>query len=284
VQNRAKVRAFLTTRRARITPAQAGLPVLGRRRVEGLRRSEVAALAGVSVEYYAKIERGALAGVSAGVLEAIARALRLDDVERAYLVGLAQEANGNTAVLRARHDRPVVVRPALQWSLDNLTAPALVLTDRTDTVAANLLGRAVYRDLFAGADGTPNFARFTFLDPVARTLFADWEHLADLIVATLQTACGLDARDAALCALVGDLSAASDDFRRRWDRHDIGAHASGDCVIHHPVVGDLTLSWESMDLRADPGLTLKVFAAEPGSPTARALDLLASWSLAGSAP
>ncbi len=278
VNNRAEVREFLTSRRAKITPERAGLPTSGQRRMPGLRRSEVAALAGMSVEYYAKLERGTLAGVSAGVLEAISRALQLDDAERAHLLRLAQAANGSTALLRTRRARPSTVRPSLQWSLDAITSPAVVVNNRQDVLAANLLGRAMYSDVFQDPGGTPNFGRFTFLDSAAHRFYPDWDLAADMLVANLRTAAGKDPHDKGLHDLVGELSTRSDDFRRRWGSHNVRTHGTGVKSFRHHVVGDLELAYESMDLRAEPDLTLTIFAAEPASPSAQALSLLASWA------
>lgn len=277
MDNRSEVRDFLTTRRARITPERAGIPAGGQRRVPGLRRSEVASLAGMSVEYYAKLERGSLAGVSAGVLEAISRALQLDEAERAHLLRLAQAANGSNVLLRPnRRPRQWTVRPSLQWSLDAITVPAAVTNGRQDVLAVNHLGRAMYTDLYA--DPAPNFGRFIFLDSAARRFYPDWNMHADMLVANLRTAAGKDPHDKGLHDLVGELSTRSDDFRRRWGAHNVRTHATGIKEFRHHIVGDLSLSYESMDLRADPDLTLTVYSAEPDSPTAHALTLLASWA------
>ncbi|MBL7255852.1 helix-turn-helix transcriptional regulator [Paractinoplanes lichenicola] len=278
MDNRAEVRDFLISRRAKIGPEQAGLPVVGQRRVPGLRRSEVAGLAGVSVEYYAKVERGTLSGVSAGVLDAIARALRLDDAERAHLLRLAHEANGSNALLRPRRPRQWQLRPGLQWSLDAITAaPAIVGNNRSDLLAANALGRAMYSDVYADRSGPPNFARFTFLDSAARRFYPDWDLAAAMTVANLRTAAGKDPHDKGLHDLVGELSTRSDDFRRLWGAHDVRTHGTGVKRFHHRVVGGLELAYESLDLRAEPGLTMTVYAAEPESPSAESLRLLASW-------
>ncbi|MGI5184088.1 helix-turn-helix transcriptional regulator [Dactylosporangium sp. CA-152071] len=279
MNNRAEVRDFLTTRRAKMTPEQAGVPTAGQRRVPGLRRSEVASLAGMSVEYYAKLERGALAGVSAGVLEAIARALRLDDAERAHLMRLAQEANGSSVLVRPSH-RPkrFTVRPSLQWTLDSITAPAIVVNNRQDLLAANLLGRAMYSDVYASAAGAPNFGRFTFLDSAARRFYPDWNLAADMLVANLRTAAGKDPRDKGLHDLVGELSTRSDDFRRRWAAHNVRIHGTGTKTFRHHIVGELELAYETMDLRAEDGICMTIYAAAPASPAAQALALLASWA------
>ncbi|WP_433824401.1 helix-turn-helix transcriptional regulator [Actinoplanes sp. CA-015351] len=279
MDNRAEVRDFLTTRRAKITPERAGLPAFGQRRVAGLRRSEVASLAGMSVEYYAKLERGQLAGVSAGVLDAIARALQLDEAERAHLVRLAQEANGSGALLRpVRRPKQWTIRPSLQWSLDTITSPAILANNRQDLVASNLLGRAMFADLHAGAGDAPNFGRFTFLDSAARRFYPDWSLAADMFVANLRTAAGKDPHDKGLHDLVGELSTRSDEFRRRWGAHNVRTHGTGVKTFHHHVVGGLELAYESMDLRAEPDLTLTIYAAEPESSTAHGLSLLASWA------
>ncbi|GIG90554.1 helix-turn-helix transcriptional regulator [Plantactinospora endophytica] len=280
MDNRTEVREFLTSRRARITPGRAGLPVSGQRRVPGLRRSEVAALAGMSVEYYAKLERGTLAGVSAGVLDAIARALQLDDAERAHLLRLAHEADGSNAVLRPRRrSRQWPVRPSLQRSLEAITtAPAIIGNNRLDLLAANHLGRAMYSDHYTAPTGPPNFARFTFLDSAARRFYPDFDLAADMCVANLRTAAGKDPHDKGLHDLVGELCTRSDDFRRRWGAHNVRSHGTGVKRFHHHIVGNLELAYESMDLRAEPDLTMTLYTAEPGSPTEDALQLLASWA------
>jgi transcriptional regulator with XRE-family HTH domain len=279
VTNRVEVRDFLTSRRAKITPERAGIPAAGQRRVPGLRRSEVAALAGMSVEYYAKLERGSLAGVSAGVLEAIARALQLDDAERAHLMRLAQEANGSNALVRpSRKPKQWSIRPSLQWSLDAITAPAILVNHRSDLLATNHLGRAMHSDLYADRATPPNFARFTFLDSAAHRFYPDWNMFADMTVANLRTAAGVDPHDKGLHDLVGELSTRSDDFRRRWGAHNVRIHGTGVKHFRHHVVGDLQLAYETMDLVAEQGLKLTIYAAEPDSPTAHALTLLASWA------
>ncbi|WP_328472698.1 helix-turn-helix transcriptional regulator [Actinoplanes sp. NBC_00393] len=285
MDNRAEVRDFLTSRRAKVTPERAGIPAGGQRRVPGLRRSEVAALAGMSVEYYAKLERGALAGVSAGVLEAISRALQLDEAERAHLLRLAHEADGSNAVLRPRR-RPKqwTVRPSLQWSLDAITVPAILVNNRQDLLGVNHLGRAMHSDLLADPVSPPDFGRFIFLDSAARRFYPDWNLAADMLVANLRTAAGKDPHGKGLHDLVGELSTRSDEFRRRWGAHNVRIHGTGVKQFRHHIVGELTLAYESMDLRAETDLTLTIYSAEPQSPTAHALTLLASWAAAATQP
>ena len=283
MDNRTEVREFLVSRRAKISPAQAGLPEYGARRVPGLRRGEVAALAGVSIEYYSRLERGALNGVSATVLDALARALQLDDAERAHLFNLAHAADGTSAGMRPRR-RPSkrwTPRPTLQWVLDRFTAPALVRNGRMDLLAVNHLGRAMHAAVYeaTAAGAVPNFARFTFLHlDAAHDFYPDWDTAADTCVAILHTEAGRDPHDKELHDLVGELSTRSDAFRRRWGTHDVRAHGAGSKRFHHAVVGDLDLAYESLDMVSEPGLTLTFYAAEPASPTAHALDLLASWT------
>ena len=247
----------------------------------GLRRSEVASLAGMSVEYYAKLERGSLGGVSASVLDAIARALQLDEAERTHLFHLAQAADGTSAAMRPRRRSREhwTVRPSLQWTLDSITTgPVIVGNNRSDLLATNLLGRALYADLYNDPNGAPNFARFTFLDSAAHRFYPDWELAADTTVANLRTAAGQDPHNKSLHDLVGELSTRSDEFRSRWSSHNVRTHGTGIKHFHHHIVGGLTLAYESLDLRAEPGLTMTIYAAEPDSPTAQALALLASWA------
>lgn len=282
VDNREEVREFLTSRRAKITPERAGLPSGSRRRVPGLRRSEVAALADMSVEYYAKLERGTLSGVSPAVLEAVARALQLDDAERAHLLLLAQAADGSDALTRPRRRRTKgqwVPHRSLQWTLDAITAgPAFVRNGRMDVLAANDLAHAFYSDVYATPHNHSNLARFTFLDPASRRFYPDWEPAADVTVAILRTEAGRNPHDKDLHDLVGELSTRSDEFRTRWGAHDVRHHGSGTKRFHHHAVGDLTLAYEGLEMAAEPGLTLTVYTAEPGSPSEDSLRLLSSWS------
>ncbi|WP_329030247.1 helix-turn-helix transcriptional regulator [Streptomyces sp. NBC_01423] len=282
MDNQNEVREFLTSRRAKISPERAGLPAGPRRRVPGLRRSEVAALSDVSVEYYAKLERGNLAGVSPAVLEAVARALRLDDAERAHLLRLAQAADGTDALTRPRRRRTRdqwKPHRSLQWTLDAITAgPAFVRNGRMDVLAANDLARAFYADVYADPHNQANLARFQFLDPASRRFFPDWDLAADIAVAILRTEAGRSPHDKELHELVGELSTRSDEFRTRWGAHNVRNHGTGTKRFHHEVVGELTLAYEGLEMAAEPGLTLTIYTAEPGSPAEEALRLLASWA------
>jgi len=279
-----EVSTFLTSRRARITPERAGVVSHGHRRVAGLRREEVAQLAGVSTDYYARMERGDLGGASEEVLDALARALQLDEPEREHLFDLARTAAaGSRARRRTAPARRPALRAPLQQVLDAITdAPAFVRTGSRDVLAANALGRALYSPLYESArlsgHALPNSVRFAFLDPRARTYFSDWERTADDAVAALRGEAGRTPYDRSLTDLVGELATRSEEFRTRWAAHDVRHHRSGTKHLHHPVVGDLVLTFEVMDLPADPGLTLAVYTAAPGSPSADALQLLASWA------
>ena len=277
MQTRSEIREFLTSRRAKITPAQAGLTAYGPRRVPGLRREEVAVLAGVSVPYYTRLERGDLSGVSEGVLEALARALRLDDAERAHLFDLARAAGPMTK--RRRRSAPKQIRPGLQRLFDAITgAPALVQNGRLDILAANQLARALYSELFRDPTQPANHARFNFLNPRAYDLYPDWERGADDGVALLRAEAGRDPYDRELTDLIGELSTRSEEFRARWADHNVRLHQTGAKRFHHPVVGELTLTFEMMELAAEPGLNLLTFTAEPGSKSDEALNLLGSWA------
>ncbi len=288
MDNRSEVREFLTTRRAKLTPTDVGLPDIGQRRVPGLRRGEVAALAGVSIEYYAKLERGSLAGVSASVLDAIARALRLDDAERTHLFHLAQAADGPSKMRRPRRRsrKAWTPRSSLTWVLDTITGgPAFVRNGRMDLLATNPLGRAMHSSLYERSKGTvPNFARYQFFDEDSHRFYRDWDTAADVCVAILRTEAGRDPHDPLMHDLVGELATRSEEFRRRWSSHDVRIHGAGTKTFHHTAVGDLELAYESVDMLSDPGLTLTIYAAEPASRTAEALSLLASWTAVEAAP
>lgn len=277
MDSRREIRDFLVTRRGRITPEQAGLRVYGgTRRVPGLRREEVAMLAGVSVDYYTRLERGNLGGVSETVLEALARALALDDAERAHLFDLARSASGSARPRRRPAQR---VRPAVQRVLDAMTGvPALLRNGRFDLLAGNDLGRALYAGAFDGAVRTPNTARYLFLDPRSQDFFIDWDRSAEDAVAILRSEAGRFPHEPALSDLVGELSTGSEVFRTLWAAHDVRFHRTGLKRLHHPVVGALELSYEALELPADEGLTMLVYTAEAGSRSAEGLALLASWA------
>ncbi len=267
---------FLRSRRSRLSPEDAGLTSWGgNRRVKGLRREEVALLAGVSVEYYVRLERGNLGGASQAVLDAVANALQLDEAERAHLHDLARTSSTRAGI--GRQTRPTV-RPQVQWLLDSMSdTAAYVRNARIDILATNALGRALYAPLFE-MPGKPNVARFVFLDPRSTDFFVEWSKVAGESAALLRTLAGENPYDQGLTELVGELSTRSETFRTLWAAHDVRQHRTGIKRFHHPVVGELTLSYESMALTADPGLRLNAYVAEPASRSAEALGLLASWA------
>ena len=278
VDNRNDIREFLASRRAKITPEQAGLPNFGgHRRVPGLRREEAALLAGVSVDYYTRLERGNLGGASDSVLESLARALSLDEAERAHLFDLARAA---TAAAPSRQKQiPHRVRPNVQRILDAITeAPAMVRNGRMDFLAANRLGLALYSDLVNSPAKPANSARFAFLDPRAGEFYADWDRTANDIVAVLRAEAGSNPFDRGLSDLIGELSTRSATFRTRWAAHNVRFHRTGVKRVHHAIVGELHLTFEAMELAADPGLTMIVYGAEPDSASHDALRVLASWA------
>ena len=263
------------TRRARITPEHAGLyvPDGDIRRVPGLRREEVADLASVSADYYTQLERGHIDGASDSVLNAIARALHLNEAERLHLFHLARP---DAAARRA--SSPSSIRPTVQRTLDAFTGPALVRNRRWDYLAANTLGRAVYTEIFDGRTGPPNHVRYVFLDDRARTFFDDWTAVAHDTARILRSEAGHDPHDPGPAELIEELSQTSTEFRTIWERHDVRLPAAGRHLFHHPVVGDLDLVFEAAALRADPGLTLLLATADHGSPTESALHQLAAMS------
>jgi transcriptional regulator with XRE-family HTH domain len=275
---RAEIRQFLTTRRAKLTPTQAGLPAYGgNRRVPGLRRQEVALLAGISIEYYTRLERGNTRGVSDEVLEALARALQLDEVERAHLADLVRTENASRP--GRRRATPQRVRPSVQRLLDSMTGTAAFLRNgRLDILAANQLGAALYAPAFLDPVRPVNLARFIFLDPKSTEFYGDWDGIAHAAVGSLRAEAGRAPDDRALTELVGELSVRSQQFRVRWAAHDLDYYRSGVQPFHHPLVGDLTLNYDALELPADPGQTIVAYTAEAGSPARHALDLLASWT------
>lgn len=281
MDNRAEVRDFLMSRRAKLTPKDAGLPAGANRRVAGLRRAEVAVLAGVSVEYYSRIERGEIAGASSSVLDAIAQALQLNDTERAHLFDLARTADGVPVSRRTRRrpDKPAPPRPSLQWMLETITdGVAFVRDAHQDLIAINTLGRAFYAPMIGDGGRPVNMARFQFLDPASRDFYPDWELFAEMCVAVMRVEAGRDPHDRAMQDLVGELSTRSDTFRRLWGAHDVRTHGAGTKRFTHPVVGELTLAYEELAVTAEPGLVMLIYSAEPGSPSAERLKLLDSWT------
>jgi transcriptional regulator with XRE-family HTH domain len=281
MDNHSEVREFLVSRRAKLTPEMAGLPSGQNRRVAGLRRSEVASLAGVSVEYYTKIERGAIAGASSSVLDAIVRALQLDDTERTHLFDLARAADGIplSGRPRRRTNKNAVNRPSLQWMLATITGGIAVVSNANqDILATNDLGRAFYSPVIGDGGLTPNLARFQFLDPAARDFYPDWDLFAGMCVAIMRARAGHDPGNKAMHDLVGELSTRSDTFRTMWGAHDVRTHGTGTKRFNHPIVGELSLAYEELSITAEPGLVLMVYTAEPGSLSAERLQLLASWA------
>ncbi len=273
-----EISEFLTSRRARITPQQVGLASYGARRVPGLRREEVAVLAGVSVPYYTRLERGDIRGVSDSVLEALAAALQLDEAERAHLFDLVRASHPTPARPRQRKATHRV-RPDVQWTLDAITgAAAFVGNNRLDLLAANQLGRALFMDLYATSTEPVNNARFVFLDPRAETFYRDWDRVATETVAILRWAAGRNPHDRDLSDLVGELATKSDEFRVRWAAHNVRFHHTAIKELRHPVVGDLSLTFNRLDIAADEGLAIFTYAAEPGSRSDDALKVLGSWA------
>jgi transcriptional regulator with XRE-family HTH domain len=274
---RTEIKEFLSSRRARITPEQAGLPAYGaNRRVKGLRREEVALLAGVSVDYYVRLERGSLTGASDEVLLALAEALQLDEAERGHLFHLARQTPSSPR----RRRTTVTVRPALQQVLDAVTnAPAWICNGRYDVLATNQLARALYSPVLAETRRPANTARFVYLNPeAAEAFFVDYDRIAGDVAAKLRMEAGRNPHDEDLIALVGELSTRSELFRRRWASQDVRLHRSGRKRLHHPAVGRLDLDVESLELPAEPGLLLNVYTAPADTTTADGLALLASWA------
>jgi len=278
--NRAEIRDFLATRRARLTPEQVGLPAGGgRRRVAGLRREEVAVLAGVSTDWYARLEKGHISGVSEDVLNAVARALQLDEAEHAYLFDLARAARPASRTPRPRKQAPVP--PRVQWMLDSMTgSAAFVRNGRMDVLAINALGRALYSPMYIDDRRPANIARYQFLDPSAQEYFPEWNGAANVTVALLRAEAGRDPHNKELRQLVGELSTLSEEFRARWAAHNVRIHHAGKKQFNHPEVGPLDLVYHSVDLASDDGrvLDLTIYTAEPGTASADRLVLLASWA------
>ena len=273
-----EIRDFLTSRRARVTPEQAGVPTFaGVRRVPGLRREEVAHAAGISVDYYNRLERGKTTTASPEILDAIARTLQLDPTEHDHLFDLfatTRRPSGRSS----RRVRQLTVRPTLQRVLDGLDMPAFVESPRLDILAANHLGRALYTWPGENTRVPFNVARYLFLDPRAAEFYPDWETMARNQVALLRTETGRDPSHPELINLVGELSTHSDRFRTLWAAHDVRKYREGPKRFRHPIVGDLEFIGESLDVSSTPGLTVLAYTVEPGSATAEAMILLASWA------
>ncbi|GAA2531944.1 helix-turn-helix transcriptional regulator [Winogradskya humida] len=277
MDHNAELKQFLRSRRAKLRPEDAGLPQQPGRRVPGLRREELAALAGVSVDYYVRLEQGRNLNPSEAVVDAIARALRLDDAERDHLFDLSRARRGRRpAAMRAQQVPPTVFR--LLESLDAAATPAFVVGRRMDYLAVNRMARALICDFNALPAQDRNNVRFMFLDPYARELYPDWASVASETVAVLRSYAGRHPDDPALTALVGELSVKCDDFRRRWADHEVHVRTSGSKRYRHPVVGTLTIDYQALQLPEDAEQTLFVYTASPGSESAEALRLLASWT------
>ncbi|MFJ9695613.1 helix-turn-helix domain-containing protein [Kitasatospora sp. NPDC101183] len=275
MDQRTELSEFLRSRRARLRPEDVGLPGTTRRRVPGLRREELAQLAGVSTAYYIRLEQGHGENVSASVLEAVARALRLGPAEREHLLRLVRPSR------RGAPTRPQRVRPAFQHLLDAMDGvPAYVLGRRMDVIAWNRLAAALLGDFGALAPERRNMARLVFLDPASRELYTDWEGKATDTVGSLRLDAGRDPDDPRLASLIGELSLGSADFRRLWADHGIQDKGHGAKRLHHPVVGPLSLCYETLR-PADAGQELVTYHAEPGSASAESLRLLASWAASG---
>ncbi|MFJ8770413.1 helix-turn-helix transcriptional regulator [Streptomyces clavifer] len=280
--NRADIRDFLATRRAQLTPEQVGLPPGGRRRVPGLRREEVAVLAGVSTEWYTRLEKGHISGVSEDVLDAVARTLQLDEDERTYLFDLAKAAQPGPAARRRR--KPGSLPPRVQWLLDSMTLSAAFVTNgRLDIVATNALARTLFApvlDSRTSAHGRPNFARYYFLDDDSHEFVDDWDSAASVTVAMLRAEAGRYPGDKALRELVGELSTVSTTFRALWAAHNVRIHHGGIKRFHHPVTGTVELTYQPLDLpvSATEAHALTIYTAEPGTTDEDRLRLLASWA------
>jgi transcriptional regulator with XRE-family HTH domain len=272
------MRDFLTSRRARLTPEQVGLRDYARaRRVHGLRREEVALLAGVSVDYYTRLERGSARGVSDSVLESISRALQLSEAEKAHLYDLARSASASRGPRRTTSRNRV--RPAVQRLLDSMTtAPAYVRNGCFDVLARNRLAEALF-PYFSAEDGrVPNTARYLFLDPAAQEFYLEWPTVARDCVASLRTEAGRTPYDRGLTDLVGELSTLSEPFRAWWASHDVRLHRNAVKLMRHPVFGEIQAAGEALTIPADPDLTLIAYTVEPGSPSAEAMGFLGSWA------
>ncbi|PBC71468.1 transcriptional regulator with XRE-family HTH domain [Streptomyces sp. TLI_235] len=270
---------FLRSRRARLRPQDVGLPDYGgTRRVAGLRREETALLAGVSVDYYTRMEQGRVANPSEGVLDALARALRLNEDERRHLHELARPRRAARPG-RPQPPRRPQVRPTFRRLLDELPdVPAFVMGPRMDVLAWNPAACALLGDYSARDAAGRNIARITFLDPASRQLYADWSACARENVAYLHLQAGRSPDDPLLAALIGELSMKSPDFRRWWAEHPVQDKTSGSKRFHHPLVGDLELAYDTLRAADDPDQALITYTADPGTPSHDALRMLLAWT------
>jgi transcriptional regulator with XRE-family HTH domain len=270
---------FLRSCRGRLTPAEAGMPRTSRRRVPGLRREELAQLAGLSVDYYTRLEQGRSRSASPEILESLATALRLDDTEHAHLFDLANRRPTQHRETRPPRERVSPAAHQLLATLDAAYCPAFVLGRRTDVVAANPLSRALIADFEAMPTRERNQARFVFLDPAALELYADWETVAADTAAMLRMDAGRHPEDPQLGELVGELAVRSEYFRECWAERRVHERTEGTKGYHHPVVGDLTVTYQALALPGDTDQILFIYTAEPGSPSETALRLLATWAI-----
>ncbi|MFC9358902.1 helix-turn-helix transcriptional regulator [Rhodococcus sp. NPDC057014] len=273
---RREVQQFLTGMRARLTPEEAGVTIFGgERRVPGLRREEVAQLAGVSTTYYTRMERGNLRGVSESVLQSLARTLHMDEVETQHLFDLARASEGaRTSRVKPQSSLPQRATQLLDAMGD---VPAVALGRLGDLVGANILGRALFPHLFPENGEPLNHTRYLFLDDRSREFYVNWERSARQSVSGLRLLAGRDPGDRALMALVGELATHSPEFRTWWAGHTVAVHASGTKSIRHPVVGELTVAFETLTVGSTPDVRIATYLADPGTPSADALDLLRSW-------
>ncbi|TAP25565.1 MULTISPECIES: helix-turn-helix transcriptional regulator [Micrococcaceae] len=271
---------FLISRRAKLNLQQVGLPDYGgRRRVPGLRREEVALLAGMSAEYYKRLERGNAKGVSESVINGISRALQLNSAEHSHLLDLVRAVNvGASSQRRAAPRKTQLSADVLQTISAMSTVPVFVQNGRLDAIATNDLGRALFSPMFQDQSQPVNAARFIFLDPKAQEFYRDWEANAHQIVALLRAEAGRSPYDRQLSDLVGELSTRSNFFGKLWGAHDVREHRTGTKSVHHPLVGDLDLTYVGVDLSVDRGNQMLIFSAEPGSASHDGLQILAQWT------
>jgi transcriptional regulator with XRE-family HTH domain len=279
MDQRAQLSEFLRSRRARLLPEDIGLTTTGnQRRVKGLRREELARLAGISVEYYVRLEQGRSQNISDAVLDSVARALRLTDDEHTHLQNLARPVRR-----RRRAVPPQRVRPSLERLLAALDTPAFIYGRRLDVLAWNRLACALLVNFAELPSGERNLARLMFLDESARELYPDWERVARDTVGSLRLAAGRDVDDPELASLVGDLSVRSEAFRRYWADHPVLNKTHGQKRFHHPIVGEFTLSYDTIRLTDDSEQALLAYTAEAGSPAEVSLRLLAAWDISNDA-